>query len=499
MNALHIGTRREVCWDEYLMEQAEGIRVQMHKPEARNVVFTCDKPWEGNDSGYFALIHDEGRCRIYYRGRSDLVNDDGTVCPVHKPTFCYAETRDGKTWERVTVGEVAFWGSKDNNIIRDDIYDNMFFFKDTNPDCPPEERYKGLAEYSPEGKGQQLFLFVSNDGIHFTPKRLLADDGAYDSLNVAFWDDVTQKYWLFYRGIHGGRSKDGKWDASSDQTDEERRHCLNIIRDIRVRTSTDFFHWDTPQMLQYSPADEDLEMYTNNVQKYYRAKHMFVGFPMRYIDRYHDAANFAHLPDRKHRQDLIRCYGRVGTAMTDGAIMTSRDGYAFCRPNEAFMTPEIERGTNWYYGDCGICYGMMETASDIPGAPNEISLYYPNDYRAGDVKIRRYVVRLDGFFSWHCDYKPGRVVTKPIIFDGNNLSINFATSAIGYVRIRLLDADGNVLEGYDSGRLFGDSVDRTVDFEKKLANLAGKEVRMEISMSDAELYSFKFEEIPAII
>lgn len=32
MDALQIGSRREVCWDELLMDIAEGVKVQMHKP-----------------------------------------------------------------------------------------------------------------------------------------------------------------------------------------------------------------------------------------------------------------------------------------------------------------------------------------------------------------------------------------------------------------------------------------------------------------------------------
>lgn len=120
------------------------------------------------------------------------------------------------------------------------------------------------------------------------------------------------------------------------------------------------------------------------------------------------------------------------------------------------------------------------------------------DYRVNPVKLCRYAIRLDGFFSWHCDYEPGQVLTKPLIFAGNSLEINFATSAAGYVRVRLLDGEGNFLEGYDSGRLFGDSVERIVEFEKPLGELAGKEIRMEISMRDAELYAFQFSEIPAI-
>ena len=142
---------------------------------------------------------------------------------------------------------------------------------------------------------------------------------------------------------------------------------------------------------------------------------------------------------------------------------------------------------------------MVETASDIPGEPNEISIYYGWDYRTKAVKLARYAVRLDGFFSWHCDYKPGKVLTKPIVFDGGELHINFATSAVGYVQIRLLDKDGQGIEGFASGKLFGNSVDREVTFKGDLSELAGKEIRMEIFMSDADLYSFKFEQQPTLI
>ena len=48
-------------------------------------------------------------------------------------------------------------------------------------------------------------------------------------------------------------------------------------------------------------------------------------------------------------------------------------------------------------------------------------------------------------------------------------------------------------DGYDSGKVFGDSVDRKVFFPKFLAELSGKEIRMEISIKDADLYSFKFD------
>ena len=489
MEILNIGSRREVCWDELLMEQVEGVRVQMHRPEIRNKVMEFDMPWEGNISGYFQVLNDNNHVRMYYRGAQLDLDEDGEVIPRPKYLFCYAESKDGKSFYRPKLNILPFWGQTDNNIILDDNPDNFFVFRDDNPACPPEEKYKALR-----GCGdQELFLYVSPDGVHFTKSRVLADDGAYDSLNICCWSAKEQKYYLFYRGVHGAHAVNGKWNDDIGDLMHNK-----LIRDIRVRTSTDFVHWDEPRQIRFDPERDESELYTNQVQQYYRAKHMFIGFPNRYVDRYQDAQNYPRLPDWPHRQKLITRWGRSGTAITDSIVMTSRDGDTFRRTDEAFVTAGPETDSNWYYGSASICYGMVETESDYPGAPREISLYIQHDYRVNPVKLYRYVIRLDGFFSWRCDYTPGKVVTKPFCFDGDRLSLNFATSAAGYVRIRMLDADGNPIEGYDSGNLFGDSVDRTVDFRRPVEALAGKTVRMEISMKDADLYAFRFFKTPKI-
>jgi len=395
--------------------------------------------------------------------------------------MCEAVSDDGIGFRRITADIVDWENCRENNILRDDIRDNMFFFKDANPACPPEAKFKALSE-----RNGGLALFVSADGIHFEEKGTLVDDGAYDSLNVCFWDETEQKYFLFYRGVHGEGSENGKWAKGANMTH------TTVVRDIRMRTSKDFVNWDAPQMLQYGETAEDLELYTNCVQKYYRAPHIFLGFPTRYADRHKDTASFPHLPDREHRERYIKLAGRTGTVMMDTCIMTSRDGVNFRRTDEAFMPPGPQRDNNWYYGDGYLCHGMTETPSPIPGEPNELSIYMPVNYRAGNVVLRRYAVRIDGFFSWNGGFAGGTVVTKPITFQGNALSINFATSSLGSVRIRILNEKGAPMDGYDSGNHFGDSLDRPVTFEKPLAELNGKPVRLEFSLKDADLYSFQF-------
>jgi len=483
MNALNIASRREVCWDEALIEKSEGVEIQMHKPQYRGDALICDKPWEGNVCCYFSLVHDGDKLRLYYRGKNYDVNEDGTApANVTTTTMCCAVSDDGVTFQRINAGIVDWENSKNNNILRDDIRDNMFFFKDTNPACPADAKFKALAER----KGG-LGLFESADGVHFEEKGILVDDGAYDSLNVCFWDETQEQYYLFYRGVHGEGTENGKWAKGAGDA----QHTA-VVRDIRVRTSKDFIHWSEPEMLQYGEGAEDLELYTNCVQKYYRAPHIFLGFPTRYADRHQDTASFPYLPDREHRERYIKLAGRTGTVMTDTCIITSRDGVHFRRTDEAFMTPGPERGNNWYYGDGYLCHGMTETPSPIPGEPDELSVYMPFNYRAGDVVLRRYAVRIDGFFSWSSGFTGGKVITKPITFTGNTLSMNFATSSLGAVRVRILDENGNAIDGYDSGNHFGDSLDRPIAFAKPLANLNNQPVRLEFSLKDADLYSFQF-------
>ena len=76
-----------------------------------------------------------------------------------------------------------------------------------------------------------------------------------------------------------------------------------------------------------------------------------------------------------------------------------------------------------------------------------------------------------------------------MILTGDELSLNFSTSAQGYVRLLICGEDGEPLTGFDSGYLFGDSLRRAVPFEGDPGALRDKPVRLEIRMSDADLYS----------
>jgi hypothetical protein len=79
------------------------------------------------------------------------------------------------------------------------------------------------------------------------------------------------------------------------------------------------------------------------------------------------------------------------------------------------------------------------------------------------------------------------------------LSLNFATSAAGSLRVELQDSQGKPLPGYaldDCEELFGDTIDRRVTWKmmSDLSSIAGQTVRVRFVLRDADLFSFQFHD-----
>ena len=80
------------------------------------------------------------------------------------------------------------------------------------------------------------------------------------------------------------------------------------------------------------------ELYTNQIAPYYRAPHLLLGFPTRYIDRGWTESAKA-LPRYEYRQIRAKGSPREGTAVTDGMFITSRDRKLFSVWPESFVRP----------------------------------------------------------------------------------------------------------------------------------------------------------------
>ena len=447
---IQIGSRLELFVDDYLIEDITGgAELRQHEPAPREVVLFTDKPWEGNTSMYYTVFQDGPRYRMYYRGSQRYAT------PYHEVT-CYAESGDGIHWIRPELGLFEFNGSKQNNIVISGVGSHNFApFLDTNPDCAPEAKYKAVGRGLRTPDGQignvfKLYAFKSPDAIHWS---LISDDpvftkGRFDSQNVAFWDAVRGCYVLYFRDMRDG------------------------FRDIKTSTSDDFLNWSDPVWLDYYGAPRD-HLYTNAIQRYDRAPHLLIGFPTRIFPEH----LFPHRPDQ-----------------TEPTFMTSWDGRTFRRWPGAVIPVDATEGRTGNRSNY-ISWGLLK----LPHSDREYSVYANEGYRQGmGSRLRRFAWRTDGFVSARASTTPGRLRTKPLVFDGRQLLINFATYAGGKLQVEIQDTQGQPLPGFtlvDSVEIRGDEIAHTVSWQagSDVGALANKPVRLLFALGGVDLYSFRFE------
>lgn len=488
--SVDIGSRRELFVDETLTERTEGgVTYRLHHPTAREVAITFEKPWEGNSSGYATVFQDGSIYRMYYRGHRYLI-DPPPLRQAQSEVVCYAESRDGIQWTKPNL-ELFDWpptannsGPKDNNIIWRGGPETHNFapFKDTNPACSPEERYKAVGGTT---ASNGLLTFRSADGIHWSPLSSgpVVTTGAFDSHNTVFWDESRQRYSMYVR-----------YFSEAD---------FKGLRSIGMSHSTDFRSWSEPVGITYPKESLPQQMYTNQISPYYRAPHILMGFPTRFVSR--------PLTEHAKRLEPVRTRALfaasiadsgayTGAEVTDGLFMTSRDGLMFRRWDEAFLRPGREAEGRWIYGDNYQSYGLFETPSETPGCPNEISMHFnEGSWRDAEHRLRRYTIRLDGFVSLNAPLTGGAVTTKPLKFSGRYLTVNYATSAAGSLRVEIQTTDGQPVPGYslsESDELFGDSVAQQVTWKDSadVSSLAGKEVRLRFVLHDGDIFSYQFSD-----
>ena len=470
-------------WDDLMTDHRfTDATLSVNRPIKVGTVFKADKPWEGNNSDFFSIVKDDELYRMYY-----IAWDFPATHPLY---LCYAESKDGINWEKPALGIHEFQGSKENNII---LATGMggFGMKDTNPACPPEERYKLFVcenRAAPDAGYTQndLIVHTSSDGIHFREHHICIVPehyvNMYDSLNTIHWDRHTQQYVCYFRCTHP------KPTATDPRYDE------SFARAIRVMTSQDCVHWSEGAPLDYL-GGMDYQTYTNCVSAYLYDDRYYIGFPTRYVERVAWDESFEQLTAKEYRKQRMVHSPRYGLTVTDCVFMSSRDKYHWFRFDEACLTPGPEDGYNWEYGDCYPAVGLIETPERFPGNGPELSLLCEAHHWTDiPVELVRYVFRKDGFASYKATFKPQTLRTKPFTFEGNTLKLNFRTSARGYIQLKFLDEYNNPIAGFVSCEHFGDTTERIIRFDKPLSEINHRQVKLEFIMSDAELFSFRLED-----
>ena len=477
-----IGSRRELFVDNYLIDQLNGVWLRLHHPQPAGPAITFDKGEKGF-GGYPTVLKDSDVYRMYYRGAWG----GGEGSTDHTEVTLYAESRDGINWHRPELGFYDIPNLRSNNAVipnnpRLQTAHNFTPFLDTRPGIPASERYKALAgsfvgigTNDPRG----FNAFVSADGVRW---KMLTEEFVINPSHFAvhtdlssvptFWSDSEDCYVAYLRI---------RVDANRQRLTS---HDERSIRWIGRTTSNDFLNWS--KVVLMDPGDAPLEqLYTNQTQPYFRAPHIYLAFPKRFNH------NLVVLPEDEFDQYEVSAGQRQG--VSEGVFMTSRGGTTFDRTfMEAFLPPGLDR-RNW------VARNNMAAVGLVPTGPEEISIYYLQHNSQPTSHIRRHTLRTDGFVSVKAPYQGGELVTKPLIFEGKALEINFSTSVVGSIRLEIQDIDGQAIPGFnlaDANEIVGDEIARDVSWRGEhgldVSQLAGQPIRLRFVMQDADLYAIRF-------
>lgn len=385
--------------------------------------------------------------------------------------LAYATSEDGIHWTRPEIN-----ADGTNLLVRQQQTDSFSVWIDYNAD--PSERYK-LMIRSPNNVAKEQYdnaaiLYTSANGINWQKR---GTTGSMGDRSTFFYNPFTNK-WVF--SIRATRTV--KWGSTSYRPRLRLYHAGSDFLTAGAWETNDPVLWlkpDSADQIDRSVSDEIPGIYNFDSVAY---ESLMLGFFQMWYGPENDEIAKTGLPK-----------------ITEIQLGYSRDGFYYDRPDRNAIIPASRTEGTWDYGYLQTCTGGVIVYDD------EIRIYYSafsgqsevdgvtvkGSYVGGAVGYAS--LRRDGFASMNGS---GTLTTKPLTVtkDVKYLFVN-TNSAGGSLRAEILDANGNVLEGYSAADCDPISENTTKAFftwkdGKTLEQLKGKAFRIRFVSESASLYSF---------
>ena len=466
--------RRQLFADAYVVDELAGARRVQHQPVkfAGNPVIRSEFDWESlyiqmRDAPLWNPV--EKRWELRYWGRGIGVDGIGTFLAV---------SDDGLHWEKPTVGEFEFKGSKENNLLTPmspyDLFLYHVLYDERDPD--PMRRWKALiGDTNPRPA-------ASPDGINWTflsENRIPAGEEGF-----LIYDELSGRFVFSLRTIH---------DAG-----------FGGQRAVNISTSRDFVEWTDPVLMFAADArDQELgAQWLRRITADRAYRQPLVNDPEQYNTQVYNMAVFPYEGIYLGMPTMFRTSGssrRVpwgdGYSVPGLAVSPNLRDWKYAlhdeRPDFLPLSPLGE--------------GVFDNAQiEPPSRPvrigDELFFYYTGaKFRSisssGSFAIHAAVLRLDGFVSVQAGSEPGTVLTRPLLWRGSTLWVN-ADARGGELRAEILDGEGNLLRpGLSLGRsapVSRDGVRIPLRWSgaEDLGELRGQTVRLRFQLRNADLFSF---------
>jgi hypothetical protein len=420
--------------DEYLIESSRNVRrrvnTPLRDPKLGNPIITGKE--DRCFQPYFSVSRspETGRFRIWY----GAWRDDKSMARSH---IAYLESDDGIHWQRPArilpdPGELQF-GSE---------------VLDEGPHCPdPAKRYKYCWWY---GGGTRIA--TSPDGFHFTPISPQAVLKHNHDISNLWYDPIRRHYVATVSEV-----------LQLAHMDQPRRTTFQS-------TSNDLLHWSPTWTVLASDNRYDKDVLQFYAMNGYLARgELVIGM----VKNLHDDWKSSGCPP-----------GAFGVGST--SLAWTRDGRTWIRDREVFFGPDPTPGA-WDHAHAWI-------DEQLP-VGDEVYLYYGGyqwghkHNRFAERQIGLVRMKRDRYVAREAGSDGGTLLTPPVILAGTRMTVNARVN--GEIRARLLDLAGKPIPGFDGGMpLRGDRLSHPVDWKASLAAVAGKPVRIEFTVRDAQLFGF---------
>ena len=455
-----INVGRQLFVDDFLVAESD-MEVLFHKPDFHtgNPVLQPSERWENTieDAPYAAPFSDgiwydetDRKFKMWYLAGAGIIHKND------KQTFytAYAESTDGKKWEKVQCDIVP-----GTNIVDTCNRDAATIWLD-KAETDPSKRFKLFnVERRPTDRRWQFILKYSADGIHWSNGVAQSGD-LYDRSSVFY--NPFRKVWCLsmrYSTALSSRSR-SYLEAEDPETAVSMAH--RIRKGIPDKNIT---FWFTPDDLEPRNPDfpeVDPGIYNFDCMPY---ESIILG---QYSVWQGPENNVCEKLGIQKRNEICLGY--------------SRDGFHFSRPShEPFMANNQTKGAwNW---------GNMQSIGGVPIVVGDSLYFYCSGRRLNTIMWDSYtstglaMLRRDGFVSRHAGMGGAKLTTETAVFDGKYLFVN--ADIKGTMKIEILSKSGKVLSTFNNCNF-----NSTRQFIGKVEKYAGKEIRLRFSITDGDLYSF---------
>ncbi|MBN2354622.1 LamG domain-containing protein, partial [candidate division KSB1 bacterium] len=467
--------RKYLFIDDAIIEKMEHISFVVNPPRVEECVIDSI---EGPFRKHVSIIEDEdGLIRMYHGGPDDWFE-------VHTSS-------DGVHWKAPDLAP-EYKGRKNYVITEPTAMGNVFI----DPNAPPKGRWKLISDYDRRG----IFLYSSADGWSFTRHKTAILPFRSGSQSNSYYDEQRQIYVSFNRSdlCATPSGKSSRAFVLSETKEIEKTWPFNPItlettlqigETVRLRKPVPHyldngpltpsgFGVEYPIIFAHDERIDPLatDIYVPKAMKYPWAPDTYIAFPQAYF-HYEDDGPIT-------RQILYHPNRRTGSGTIETQVAVSRDGLQWRRyPRPVYVG--IGQYGAYDMHQIYMAHGMVKRGDEIWQYFFGETRYHSSWLKEDEYirAIYRTVQRFDGFVAAEAPYdEEGLIITRPLTFTGNRLTLNVDTDAVGYLQVGFLDETGQPIKGFALDQcvyINGDFIAKEVEWIKNIETFSGFEGKSE--------------------